>query len=109
MAEINLLCVHKKLRDKKMTPTLIKEITRRVNLNNIWQAYYTSGSTFPYPFTHASYFHRTLQPKKNVETGFSMLAKNETLARYVKRFKLPELKPGLIVGEPRLMLKKDIP
>jgi glycylpeptide N-tetradecanoyltransferase len=30
MAEINLLCVHKKLREKKMTPTLIKEITRRV-------------------------------------------------------------------------------
>ena len=38
-----------------------------------------------------------------------MLAKNETLARYVKRFKLPELKPGLLVGEPRLMMKKDIP
>jgi glycylpeptide N-tetradecanoyltransferase len=53
MAEINLLCVHKKLRDKKMTPTLIKEITRRIQLQNTWQAYYTSGSTFPYPFTHA--------------------------------------------------------
>jgi hypothetical protein len=36
------------------------------------------------------------------------LAKNDTLARYVKKHKLPELKPGLIVGEPRLMQSKDV-
>lgn len=32
MAEINYLCVHKKLRTKRLAPVLIKEITRRVNL-----------------------------------------------------------------------------
>jgi hypothetical protein len=32
MVEINFLCVHKKLRDKRLAPLLIKEITRRVNL-----------------------------------------------------------------------------
>jgi len=31
-AEINYLCVHKKLRAKRLAPVLIKEITRRVNL-----------------------------------------------------------------------------
>ena len=31
MAEINYLCVHKKLRTKRLAPVLIKEITRRVN------------------------------------------------------------------------------
>jgi len=31
MTEINFLCVHKKLRTKRMAPILIKEITRRVN------------------------------------------------------------------------------
>ena len=36
MAEINYLCVHKLLRKKKLAPVLIKEITRRVNLRNIW-------------------------------------------------------------------------
>ena len=36
MAEINYLCVHKLLRKKKLAPVLIKEITRRVNLCNIW-------------------------------------------------------------------------
>lgn len=36
--EINFLCVHKKLRHKRLAPVLIKEITRRVNLHDIWQA-----------------------------------------------------------------------
>jgi len=74
MAEINFLCVHKKLRSKRMGPTMIKEVTRRVNLQNIWQAYYTSGEIFPHPFATATYFHRTLNPVKNVKVGFSGLA-----------------------------------
>ena len=36
MAEINFLCVHKKLRTKKLAPILIKEVTRRVNRCNQW-------------------------------------------------------------------------
>lgn len=35
-AEINFLCVHKQLRAQRLAPVLIKEITRRVNLCNIW-------------------------------------------------------------------------
>jgi len=38
MAEINFLCVHKKLRSNRLAPVLIKEVTRRVHLRNIWQA-----------------------------------------------------------------------
>lgn len=36
MAEINFLCVHKKLRAKRLAPILIKEVTRRVNRCNMW-------------------------------------------------------------------------
>lgn len=36
MAEINFLCVHRSLRAKRLAPVLIKEVTRRVNLHNIW-------------------------------------------------------------------------
>ena len=32
MVEINFLCVHKKLRSKRLAPVLIREITRRVNV-----------------------------------------------------------------------------
>lgn len=38
MTEINFLCVHKKLRANRLAPVLIKEITRRVHIKNMWQA-----------------------------------------------------------------------
>lgn len=37
LCEINFLCVHKKLRAKRLAPVLIKEVTRRVNLCGIFQ------------------------------------------------------------------------
>ena len=49
MVEINFLCVHKKLRSKRVAPVLIREITRRVNLRGIFQAVYTAGVVLPKP------------------------------------------------------------
>lgn len=49
MVEINFLCVHKKLRSKRVAPVLIREITRRVNLQGIFQAVYTAGVVLPKP------------------------------------------------------------
>ena len=43
MVEINFLCVHKSLRSKRVTPVMIREITRRANINGIFQAAYTAG------------------------------------------------------------------
>ena len=62
MAEVNFLCVHKQLRDKRLAPLLISEITRRVNLRDQWQAIYTSGTVLPTPFATAPYWHRNLNP-----------------------------------------------
>ena len=90
MAEINFLCVHKKLRAKRVTPVLIREITRRVNKRGIFQAVYTAGVFLPTPFATARYYHRSLNPKKLVETGFSGLRKNQTLQRLQKLYKLPQ-------------------
>jgi len=73
MAEINFLCVHKKLRTKKLAPLLIQEITRRVNLKKIWKAVYTTGVVIPTPFTTATYLHRNLNVKKLVDAGFAAL------------------------------------
>ena len=55
MVEINFLCVHKKLRSKRLAPVLIKEITRRVNLVDIWQATYTAGVLLPKPIGTCRY------------------------------------------------------
>ena len=49
MVEINFLCVHKKLRSKRLAPVLIREITRRVNIQGIFQAVYTAGVVLPKP------------------------------------------------------------
>ena len=103
MAEINFLCVHKKLRSKRLAPVLIKEITRRVNLTGIFQAVYTAGVVLPVPVASARYHHRSLNPKKLVAVGFSRLAPRMTLARLTKLYKLPteQQLPQLRVMEPR--------
>jgi glycylpeptide N-tetradecanoyltransferase len=36
MAQINYLCVNKKLRLKRLAPLLIKEVTRRINLSGVF-------------------------------------------------------------------------
>ncbi|EPZ31533.1 Acyl-CoA N-acyltransferase domain-containing protein [Rozella allomycis CSF55] len=106
IVEINFLCVHKKLRDKRLAPVLIKEITRRANLNGIFQAVYTAGIVLPTPIVTCRYFHRSLNPKKLVETGFSYLAPNDNINRLITKLKLPSEPslPGF-----RQMRIEDIP
>ena len=108
IAQTNFLCVHKKLRKKKLAPILIKEITRRVNLHNVWSGIFTSGEVYPHPFTIAPYFHRSLNTKKAVETGFSALPPNEPLPRYVKRMKIHGMMDMALIGSPRQMESRDI-
>ena len=108
IAEINFLCVHKKLRSKKLAPVMIKEITRRVNLTKCWQAYFTSGSVFPSPFSNAPYYHRNLNVKKNIATGFSYLPKGKSMALHVKDSKVTHPDEICYKGTARLMTKKDV-
>ena len=67
MTEINFLCVHKKIRSKRLAPVLIKEITRRVHVKDMWQAVYTAGVVIPTPISQTRYHHRSLNPKKLIE------------------------------------------
>jgi len=60
MAEINFLCVHKKLREKRLAPVLIMEVTRRVNLEGIWQAVYTAGRLLPKPVASCRLFKKKI-------------------------------------------------
>ncbi|XP_074096678.1 N-myristoyl transferase isoform X1 [Cotesia typhae] len=90
MVEINFLCVHKKLRSKRVAPVLIREITRRVNLQGIFQAVYTAGVVLPKPIATCRYWHRSLNPKKLIEIKFSHLSRNMTMQRTLKFYKLPE-------------------
>lgn len=106
MVEINFLCVHKKLRSKRVAPVLIREITRRVNLIGIFQAVYTAGVVLPKPVGTCRYWHRSLNPKKLIEVKFSHLSRNMTMQRTLKLYKLPEntKTPGF-----RKMTAADLP
>lgn len=122
-SEINYLCVHKKLRSKRLTPVLIKEVTRQVNLCGIAQAIYTVGLLLPTPvatcqrvsFIFVSsaiilcpcrYYHRLINVPKVVDIKFAYVPRNMTLARMIRIYKVdPKTTlPGL-----REIEEKDIP
>lgn len=106
IAEINFLCVHKKLRSKRLAPMLIREVTRRINLTGVWQALYTAGTVLPSPITTCRYYHRSINWPKLYDVGFSPLPVGSTPAKQVARFALPNEKtlPNL-----REMTAEDIP
>jgi glycylpeptide N-tetradecanoyltransferase len=89
VVEINFLCIHKKLRSKRLAPVLIKEMTRRANQAGIFQAVYTAGTELPVPLASARYYHRNLHPQKLVRIGFSRLGPRMTMARLMKLYQLP--------------------
>lgn len=91
MVEINFLCVHKKLRAKRLAPVLIKEVTRRVNLQDRWQAVYTAGVVLPKPVARCQYWHRSLNPKKLIESRFSRLPPRLTMAMTIRLYKLSDM------------------
>ncbi|KAG2183228.1 hypothetical protein INT43_006232 [Umbelopsis isabellina] len=106
LTEINYLCVHKKLRSKRLAPVLIKEVTRRSHLEGVFQAVYTAGTVLPKPVATCRYYHRSLNPKKLVECNFSRVPRGSTMAAMVKKFKVAEefSTPGL-----REMKAEDAP
>ena len=111
VAEVNFLCVHKKLRSKRLAPVLIKEITRRVNHTGVFQAVCklrlfnfdatriefvsklctldTAGVVLPGHVASCCYYHRTLDVRKLVEIGFTRVNERMTMARMQKLNKLP--------------------
>ncbi|KAF7967211.1 hypothetical protein HWV62_35134 [Athelia sp. TMB] len=108
-SEINYLCVHKKLRSKRLAPVLIKEVTRQCHLKGVFQAIYTAGVMLPTPiamcrrvscyFISADvrltplacyrYYHRSLNIPKLVNTNFTHVPRSMTLARMIRIYKLP--------------------
>jgi glycylpeptide N-tetradecanoyltransferase len=104
-SEVNFLCIHKKLRGKRLAPVLIKEITRRVNLTGVWQAIYTGGIVLPRPVSTCRYYHRALNWMKLYEVGFSPCPPNSKPQYQARKFQVPDKTstPGL-----REMEAKDL-
>ncbi len=61
----------------------------------------------PKPIATATYWHRSLNPKKLVEIGFNALPPKMPMARYVKLHKVPKESDLSIRGVVREMQAKD--
>jgi glycylpeptide N-tetradecanoyltransferase len=70
VVSVNLLCISRSLRGRRLAPIIIGEITRRSNLNGIHQAIFTSGTELFFNIAAAHYYHRPIDPIKLYKTGF---------------------------------------
>ncbi|KAL8946466.1 MAG: hypothetical protein Q9222_007140 [Ikaeria aurantiellina] len=86
--EVNFLCIHKKLRSKRLAPVLIQEITRRCYQLGIFQAIYTGGIVLPKPVSSCRYFHRSIDWLKLYEVGFTAIPEGSNKARQITKYKL---------------------
>jgi len=89
VAEVNFLCIHKKLRSKRLAPVLIKEVTRKCNMEGVYQAIYTGGTILPTPVSTCRYYHRPLQWSKLHDAGFSPLPPKMTPSMMIKKNRVP--------------------
>lgn len=102
------MCIHKKMRSKRLAPVLIKEVTRRCHEKGIFQAIYTGGVFLPTPVSRCQcalpgfnarvcgahgdvgrYFHRNLNPPKLIATGFSAQPRGVSMARLNRMYSRP--------------------
>ncbi|BAM79010.1 N-myristoyltransferase [Cyanidioschyzon merolae strain 10D] len=90
VVEVNFLCIHKRLRHKRLAPVLIREITRRAHRQGIYQAVYTAGTLLPRPLVTCRYWHRSLDARKLIECGFSRLRPRMTMKLTERLYALPE-------------------
>ena len=90
MAKINFLCVKKEFRNKRLTPVLIKEITRRINLKNIWHGVYATYAYLPKPFSKCEYYYRNIDLKKLIEVQYTYLPSKISLGKALKNNELPD-------------------
>ena len=105
MAKVNFLCVKKEFRNKRLTPVLIREITRRINLKNIWQGVYATYSYLPKPFSKCEYFYRCINLKKLIEVQFTSLPGKISLGKALKNHELPNAPK---ISGFRKMIEKDL-
>ena len=69
-AIINFLCVHDKLRVKRLAPVLIQEVARRIADKQVWEAIYTAVAHLPRPIASPHYQHMIVDVSYLTRVGF---------------------------------------
>lgn len=88
--EVNFLCVHHSLRNKRLAPVMIKEITRRFFLHEWFHAFYTAVIDLPNTLMKTCYYHRPLNVPKLVDIGFIEKPERISMQGFSKLFKTLE-------------------
>lgn len=90
LVETNLLCIHPKLREKKLTCKLVKELRRQFNILGYKYGTFSTVNYLSKPIASLNTYNRVLSAKVLVDTGFIKLDKNITLDTIKKESSLPE-------------------
>ena len=69
--EVDFLCVHPKLRGKRLAEVLIKELIRVGQANGYKQAIYSGEKKLPVPFCKVKYYHRAINIDKLIDVKFT--------------------------------------
>lgn len=88
--DVNFLCVHPKLRNKKLSPVIISELIRRSKLLKYSQGFFSTERYIPKPFHTTNYYQRALNAEKLIKSKFLKITeKNISLKSIIKYYKLP--------------------
>lgn len=68
--DVNLLCVYPKLRNKNLASLIIKELKRRVNLQNYKYGIFTTEDYLLKPIASIQYFNRPINIKKLIDIKY---------------------------------------
>ncbi len=89
MGQVELMCIHPKLRNKRLCTVLIKELIRRYQINGYTCATYTTYRHVAKPLCTINNYHRAINLKVLLESGFTKV-QNVSLKSLKKAYRLPE-------------------
>lgn len=94
--EINFLCIDKTIRNKKLCPMLINEITKQFQKINVYEAIYTGHHMYPNILTSINYYIRPINIKYLIDIGYLTASVNmgDDLTELEHAYILPKLKTG---------------
>ena len=108
LIEGNFMCVHKKLRNKRVAALLLLEQMRRHRAMGIPHGMYTSEHSMPTPFATTHFMNRFINPSKLAEVKYTNMPAFTSFKEFDKKYALPKKETIKIKGTVRLMQKKDL-
>lgn len=87
--EVTSICIHPKIRRKKLATKLITELKRRANLDSCYQGIFSTERYIPVPFTSVNLHHRPLNVTSLVDAGFTKLTGKVQLNELENKYQLP--------------------